>query len=87
LREAFPEAEHLGVRQDKAGFISPVGHWLRTNPNIVKTGLDAVNESGLFNSFEVTRRSKDQFSGDFTKIRQLWSLVVLGYWFLHSWEK
>lgn len=87
LREAFPEVEVLGVREDKAGFISPVGHWLRTNPNIVKTGLEAVNDSGLFNSYEITSRNTDQFSGDFTRIRQLWSLVVLGYWLLHSWEK
>jgi asparagine synthase (glutamine-hydrolysing) len=87
LREAFPEIKHLGIRQDKAGFISPVGHWLRTNPKIVKSGLEAINETGFFNSQEIARRSTDQFSGDFTKIRQLWSLVVLGYWFLHSWEK
>jgi asparagine synthase (glutamine-hydrolysing) len=87
LRRLFPELRDSGVRDDKAGFISPVGHWLRTNPNLVKTGLDAVLESGLFNTNEITLRRNDQFSGDFSKIRQLWSLVVLGYWFLYSWEK
>lgn len=87
LRRLFPELRDSGVRDDKAGFISPVGHWLRTNPNLVKTGLDAVLESGLFNTNEINLRRNDQFSGDFSKIRQLWSLVVLGYWFLYSWEK
>ena len=87
LRKLFPELRDSGVRDDKAGFISPVGHWLRTNPNLVKTGLDAVLESGLFNTNEIALRRNDQFSGDFSKIRQLWSLVVLGYWFLYSWEK
>ena len=52
-----------------------------------KSGLDAVLESGLFNTSEINLRRNDQFSGDFSKIRQLWSLVVLGYWFLYSWEK
>ena len=87
LREMFPELSKFGVRDDKAGFISPVGHWLRTNPQLVNTGLDAVMNSGFFNRDEVFRRRRDQFSGDFERIRQLWSLVVLGYWFLDSWEK
>jgi asparagine synthase (glutamine-hydrolysing) len=87
LRKLFPSLNVAGVRDDKAGFISPVGHWLRTNPQIVSNGLDAVLNSGLFNKNEIARRRNDQFSGDFTRIRQLWSLVVLGYWFLHTWEK
>lgn len=86
LRKLFPELRDFGVRDDKAGFISPVGHWLRTNPSLVTTGLEAVVNSGLFNSNEIMRRRNDQFSGDFIKIRQLWSLVVLGYWLLYSWE-
>ena len=32
LWDAFPEVKSIGVRDDKAGFISPVGHWLRGNP-------------------------------------------------------
>ena len=87
LRKLFPSLNVAGVRDDKAGFISPVGHWLRTNPQIVSNGLDAVLNSGLFNKNEIARRRNDQFSGDFTRIRQLWSLVVLGYWFLHTWKK
>jgi hypothetical protein len=87
LREMFPELSKFGVRDDKAGFISPVGHWLRTNPQLVNTGLDAVMNSGFFNRDEVFRRRHDQFSGDFERIRQLWSLVVLGYWFLGSWKQ
>ena len=85
LRGLFPEVVSSGVRDDKAGFISPVGHWLRANPNILNTGLDAVVDSGFFNSYEIAQRRNDQFSHDFAQIRQLWSLVVLGYWFLHSW--
>jgi asparagine synthase (glutamine-hydrolysing) len=87
LRSLFPELKAIGIRPDKAGFISPVGHWLRNNPRIVRTGLDALAKSEIFNSSEVLRRKDDQFSGDFERIRQLWSLVVLGYWFLHIWEK
>jgi asparagine synthase (glutamine-hydrolysing) len=87
LRELFPELCKAGVRDDKAGFISPVGHWMRTNPQVVRKGLQAVSSSGLFKAKEIERRKNDQFSGDFTRIRQLWSLVVLGYWFLDSFGK
>lgn len=87
LRNLFPELRSVGVRNDKAGFISPVGHWLRTNPILVQTGLDALANTGLFEINEIDKRRRDQFSGDYQKLRQLWSLVVLGYWYLQSWER
>jgi len=87
LRNLFPELRSVGVRNDKAGFISPVGHWLRTNPILVQTGLDALANTGLFEINEIDKRRRDQFSGDYPKLRQLWSLVVLGYWYLQSWER
>jgi asparagine synthase (glutamine-hydrolysing) len=81
LRDKFPNLDSLGIRDDKAGFISPVGHWLRNNPNVVKKGLDTLKDSGYFRPDELTKRSRDQFTGDFDRIRQLWSLIILGYWF------
>ena len=76
----YPELKSMGVRSDKAGFISPVGHWLRTNPKLVNTAFEALIKSGLFEKSELVKRHKDQYSAQFDKIRQLWSLVVLGYW-------
>jgi asparagine synthase (glutamine-hydrolysing) len=80
LWNLYPELKSIGVRSDKAGFISPVGHWLRTNPKLVNTAFEALIKSGLFEKSELVKRHKDQYSAQFDKIRQLWSLVVLGYW-------
>jgi asparagine synthase (glutamine-hydrolysing) len=80
LWNLYPDLKSIGVRSDKAGFISPVGHWLRTNPKMINTAFEALIMSGFFEKSEIVKRHKDQFSGQFDKIRQLWSLVVLGYW-------
>lgn len=80
LWSEFPEMLNAGVRQDKAGFISPVGHWLRSKPEIVEIAIGRLMESGYFDEKELLKRSRTQFSSNFNQIRQLWSLVVLGYW-------
>jgi len=80
LWETYPNLSAIGVRKDKAGFISPVGHWLRSNPTMVYEAIEALDSSGLFYTQELRKRQSDQFSGDFERIRQLWSLVILGQW-------
>ena len=80
LWDLYPELINIGVRKDKAGFISPVGHWLRSNPRLVDVAFEALADSGLFQNDKLSKRRKDQYLGQFDKLRQLWSLVVLGYW-------
>jgi asparagine synthase (glutamine-hydrolysing) len=87
LRKTFPELSGVGVRSDKAGFISPVGNWLRTNPGVVTKGLEAIADSDMFNKDQLMMRKGDQFSGDYRRIMQLWALVVFGYWYKNSWKK
>lgn len=87
LRQTFPELHSVGVRSDKAGFISPVGNWLRMNPKVIEIGLEALADSALFNNDQVMARKNDQYSGDYRRIMQLWSLVVFGYWSKHSWRQ
>lgn len=81
LRTLYPEVLAAGVRIDKAGFISPVGHWLRSSPELIDRAFESLHDSGLFRHQELQARTSDQYSGDFNRIRQLWSLVILGYWF------
>lgn len=81
LWETYPNLSKIGVRSDKAGFISPVGHWLRSNPDLIHDAFEALDSSSIFDSEKLYERKSDQFTGDFGKIRQLWSLVILGHWF------
>lgn len=80
LRLAFPEISQLGVRSDKFGFISPIGHWLRTNPNLVIDSLDFLKREYGFNGPELEKYEEIPTSGSFPKLMKLWSLVVLARW-------
>lgn len=80
LWELFPEVELIGVRKDKTGFISPVGHWLRCNPELVQESIRYLSATGYFNRSELERFVKAPESGDYRKIMQLWSLVILSKW-------
>lgn len=80
LWESFPEMKALGVRQDKAGFISPVGHWLRGNPDLVKSSIEALSCRLPLNSDYLEKLRRAPNSGEYRNIMKLWSLVVLSYW-------
>jgi len=84
LWEAFPEIKELGVRNDKAGFISPVGHWLRGNPELVTEALDFLADQLPLNREYLVRLSNAPTSGEYRNIMKLWSLVVLSYWIQES---
>lgn len=84
LWDAFPEIKELGVRNDKAGFISPVGHWLRGNPEVVKKALDLLADQLPLNREYLMKLSNAPTSGEYRKIMKLWSLVVLSYWIQES---
>jgi asparagine synthase (glutamine-hydrolysing) len=80
LWELFPEVEQMGVRKDKTGFISPVGHWLRSNPKLVQESIRFLIASGYFDGSELNRYIQAPASGNYRKIMQLWSLVILSRW-------
>lgn len=80
LRHTFPELSNLGVRDDKAGFISPIGHWLRGNPAIVQSALKKLTEALPFDANYLLKLSKSPNEGNYRRIMQLWSLIVLSYW-------
>jgi asparagine synthase (glutamine-hydrolysing) len=80
LRSEFPEVEILGVRRDKAGFTSPVGHWLRSNPAVVTDSLTLLAKELPLNRTYLMELSNAPYSGEYRKIMKLWSLIVLSYW-------
>lgn len=80
LRQSFPELKKLGVREDKAGFISPIGHWLRGNPKLVESALKKLTEAFPFDENYLRKLSNSPNDGNYRGIMQLWSLIVLSYW-------
>ena len=84
LRESFPELKSLGVRDDKAGFISPVGHWLRANEDLVNRSLVSLSDYMPLDNRFLSELKDAPLSGNYRRIMQLWSLVVLSYWFNYS---
>jgi len=80
LLESFPEMQKIGIRDDKAGFISPVGHWLRSNPAVVTDSLTLLTKELPLNRTYLMELSKAPYLGEYRNIMKLWSLIVLSYW-------
>lgn len=80
LREAFPELKALGVRDDKAGFISPLGHWLRGNPDLVDQTLRVLESEYKWDSHELSKYRTSPQRGHFRELVQLWNLIVFVRW-------
>jgi len=80
LWKTYPELNELGVRRDKAGFTSPVGHWLRGNPNLVKESLDYLSTDARFNKHGLDYYREAPQRAQYRELMQLWTLVVLSTW-------
>jgi asparagine synthase (glutamine-hydrolysing) len=81
LWDAYPEMRQIGTRNDKAGFTSPVGHWLRGNPELVSRSIQILTRDKRFSRSELTRMQDAPSRGNYRELMQLWSLVVLATWF------
>lgn len=80
LKESFPELESLGVRPDKAGFVSPLGHWLRENPQLVAESLNCLVQMRILVKEEAEAWLATPQLGDFKLLKKLWALTILGIW-------
>ena len=80
LWKTYPELETLGIRKDKEGFISPVGHWLRSNQNLVDDSLKFLRAQRIFIPSFLDTYKNAAFEKDFRRIKQLWHLVVWAKW-------
>jgi asparagine synthase (glutamine-hydrolysing) len=85
LWNAYPELKSLGVRKDKAGFTSPVGHWLRNNPQLVSSSLSFLAKDERFNSEGLLSLLDAPHRGNYRELMQLWTLVVLSTWLQFNW--
>ena len=81
LWKTYPELNELGVRRDKAGFTSPVGHWLRGNPNLVKESLNYLSRDTRFNKHGLDYYREAPQRGQYRELMKIWTLVLLSTWF------
>ena len=82
LRNEFPEIKNLPIKNEKVGFTSPVGHWMREDPNFVNSSIDYLLEMPQFNNNYLSHFKNAQYKGDFRTNMQLWTLVVFANWIM-----
>lgn len=80
LRKSFPEINSLPISEKKIGFISPLGHWLRCNPTLVKDSIEILTESLNFDAKVLAKLESAPQRGNFSDMQKLWSLVILAKW-------
>jgi asparagine synthase (glutamine-hydrolysing) len=78
--EEFPDLKKLPILKEKTGFISPLGHWLRSNKVWVAESIDQLNGLNMFNSKELNQLREAPYRNDWESIRLLWSMIVFSQW-------
>lgn len=80
LFDIYPELRSLPVSLEKLGFISPLGHWLRSNRNLVEDCIKNLPRFLPVEKSELKRLSSAPFRDNFNDIKILWSLIILNTW-------
>ena len=80
LKIAFPDLNKLPILSSKYGFISPLGHWLRNNPELIKDSLENITTYLPFEKKELLFLKDSAENRNFTQFKLLWSLIVLNRW-------
>jgi asparagine synthase (glutamine-hydrolysing) len=78
----FPEIRNYPTLPSKSGFISPLGYWLRNNPDLIKTSLESITNYLPFERKKLFALSNSANEGNYEKFKVLWSLIVLNRWFV-----
>jgi len=76
----FPEVRNYPTLPSKYGFISPLGYWLRNNPELIKASLDSIINYLPFESSNLSVLSHAASNRNFNDFKLLWSLIVLNRW-------
>ncbi len=84
LYESYPELQDLPISKVKTGFISPVGHWLRSNPKLQHEALTGINSFLPLNIDFLMKLKNAPKELNFRYTKMLWSIIVLYNWFLNE---
>jgi asparagine synthase (glutamine-hydrolysing) len=82
LKEHFPELKSLPIKTEKVGFTSPVGHWMRQEPEFIRDSITYLQGQEGWNPSALEPFSNAQFNGDYRTNMQLWTLVVYSNWLM-----
>lgn len=80
LTAAFPDIQTLPINKTKLGFLSPLGHWLRSNNDLVQESISYLKNNFDFNHNELNRLAKSPGIREYSEFRFLWNLIVLAKW-------
>lgn len=80
LKNAYPDLKKLPILSSKYGFISPLGHWLRNNPELIEDSLENITRYLPFEKKELTLLKSSAENRNFMQFKMLWSLIVLNRW-------
>jgi hypothetical protein len=80
LIEAFPDLYNLPINKAKMGFISPVGHWLRHNDDLIGDSVNYLSSKFNYDKKELLRLAESPKKKNYEEIRFLWSLIVFCKW-------
>jgi asparagine synthase (glutamine-hydrolysing) len=84
LYESYPELQDLPISKVKSGFISPVGHWLRSNSELQYEALAGINSFLPLNKEFLKELHNAPKELNFRYTKMLWSIIVLYNWFLNE---
>ena len=87
LRDEFPELNRLPVKTEKVGFTSPIGHWMREDPDFVNDSIVYLSNLHEFDASYLAKFKGAQFRGDYRTNMQLWTLVVYANWLMVKNER
>jgi asparagine synthase (glutamine-hydrolysing) len=80
LKLHYPELNHLPINRTKVGFISPLGHWLRSNTGMVEESISYIKDKFDFDQKELLNLIRSPQLGKYEDFRFLWSLIILARW-------
>jgi len=80
LKKEFPELNTLQVKNEKVGFTSPLGHWMREDPQFIRESIEFLQRQTGWNRTGLGYFLDAQFKNDYKTNMQLWTLVVYSNW-------
>jgi asparagine synthase (glutamine-hydrolysing) len=80
LVRAFPELAEIKLQKEKVGFISPIGHWLRSNRKLVNDSIHYLASNHGYSRTILTDLNNAPDRGKYSEMNKLWTLVVLAQW-------
>jgi asparagine synthase (glutamine-hydrolysing) len=84
LKEAINGLETLKSLKRKRGFISPLGHWIRSNPEMIIESIDDLNTLNFFDKQGLNNLKKSVYKNNYKDFKLIWSLVIFSFWVRYS---